>query len=63
MTNLEKDLLLSIKKNLKDSAKTSWTSGNLEKFRDWAANMYHVINTSCSTLDAILKQPTEDGKE
>lgn len=60
MTNLEKDLLLTIKKNLKDTTTTSWSSGTLDDFRAWAARMRTTINNSCATLDAILKQPSEE---
>jgi hypothetical protein len=60
MTKLENDLLVNAKEQLMKSTKTSWSYGDLDKFRDWAARMRNTIETVCSTMDAMLKQPTKE---
>jgi hypothetical protein len=59
MNATEKAVLTNLTKDLRKSTITEWESGDLDDWADYAKVMKTVINTSSSTMEALLSLPTE----
>jgi hypothetical protein len=59
MTETEKVILSKISKSLKNSAISTWTSGDLDQWADYAKEMKNTIKNSTDIIDGLLSFPPE----
>ena len=62
MTKSEQVTLRALAKSMMNSTTTSWTSGDVQDFKAWAANMRSRIITASSVIEELCKLPPEDEK-
>lgn len=63
MTQIEKDIIEAVIENLDDSTYTSWESGDLQKWVDYARKEKAAIRQSIKVLQTLIKGkviPTRD---
>ncbi len=63
MTPLEKNILKTIKKNLLLSTQTSWKSGNLDDWSEFAERMKNSIMESANLFDTLISDDENPGAE
>lgn len=60
MTDLEKNLLASIKASLYSSTLVTWSMGDIDQWKARALREKHAIDSACATLDVLIKQTSEN---
>jgi len=63
MKNLEINILKSVIKNLKDSAKSGWRYGDFEEWANFAKKMKSTIKSNVSVLETLLEEKEEEKEE
>ncbi len=64
MNSTEKIVIKTIINNLRNSAKTKWTTGDINVWADYAKTMKYIIQTSANILENLTKDETsEDSSE
>lgn len=58
MTQLERNLLKTVKKNLIDSTKTDWSRGENHQWIAYARSMQNAIDSQTAILETLLSEIT-----
>lgn len=59
MTSTEYKVIKKIRHTLQTSSLAGWSSGDIDKWSDWAKSMRDVIRASVSTLDGLIEDYEE----
>ena len=63
MDALQRKMLKSILKNLENSTRTEWESGDLAKWADYARSMRKSIRESISLINTLIEDDEKDHKQ
>ena len=59
MTKSEQATLKAMASSLKKSTQTSWSSGDVNDFKNWASVMRSRINMACEIIDELCSLPPD----